>query len=412
MDKLHTDYSQIVDQVLAYKKQNNQFAYVQLLVEKGAPIGDDLATKNKELEKMTLDRLAQDSAIAAQQASHVKIVIVLVSIVALLIGMAAAWYISRIISRPVIAIAGATKQIAVGNLAIPDIDVKNKDEIGEMARSFNEMKQKLRQLIVQVSESSEHVASSSEQISASTEEIASGSSAQAQAAQTMQELFGELSAAMSSVAHGAEQAAELAAKTTSIAQDGGGIVEQSVASMNEVSSQMTRLEEDSNKIGAIIEVIDDIAEQTNLLALNAAIEAARAGEQGRGFAVVADEVRKLAERSGEATKQITGIIKGMQENTSRSVMAVTNGVNQTQETGKAFERIIEMISATEHKVNEIAAASEQQTAQTGEVMQSIESIASASQEAAAASEETAATSQSLAQLAEGLNDSVSAFKLN
>ena len=122
--------------------------------------------------------------------------------------------------------------------------------------------------------------------------------------------------------------------------------------------KMAKLEEDSRKIGDIIEVIDDIAEQTNLLALNAAIEAARAGEQGRGFAVVADEVRKLAERSGEATKEITTIIKVMQENTRQSVQAVSDSVEQSSKTGQAFDQIIEMVNNSSQKVNEIAAACE------------------------------------------------------
>lgn len=181
--------------------------------------------------------------------------------------------------------------------------------------------------------------------------------------------------------------------------------------MTRVNEQMSKLEEDSNKIGEIIEVIDDIAEQTNLLALNAAIEAARAGDQGRGFAVVADEVRKLAERSGEATKQITKIIKGMQDNTAQSVKAVEDGVVASQKTGEAFEHIMAMVNETAHKVTEIAAASEQQAAQSSEVLGSIESISAATEEAAASSEETASTAQSLAQLAEELNSSVSIFKI-
>lgn len=330
--------------------------------------------------------------------------------VALLIGIVLITWIVRSITSPLKQLIDTTEKIANGDLT-EEVVIRSKDELGQLSASVNHMVHKLRELIGEVIGSSQSVAAASLQISATTEEVASGSTAQAQASQNMQELFSELSLAINSVAEGAEEAAQLAARTTSIAQDGGNKVNKSVESMNQVSTQMTRLEEDSIKIGEIIEVIDDISEQTNLLALNAAIEAARAGEQGRGFAVVADEVRKLAERSGEATKQITAIIKGMQENTHKSVLAVSDGVNQSQETGKAFENIIEMINETEHKVSEIAAASEEQAAQSNEVMLSIESISAASQEAAAASEETAATSQTLAQLAENLSDSVSIFKV-
>jgi methyl-accepting chemotaxis protein len=218
--------------------------------------------------------------------------------------------------------------------------------------------------------------------------------------------------AINSVASSAEEASELSNKTVGIAQDGGEIVRSSIGGMNLVNQQMLRLQEDSNKIGEIIEVIDDIADQTNLLALNAAIEAARAGDQGRGFAVVADEVRKLAERSSEATKQITSIIKGIQDNTQQSVKAVEQGVISSQKSGKAFENIISMVNDSANKVTEIAAASEEQAAQSSEVMSSIESISAAAEEAAASSEETASTAQSLAQLAEELNNSVSIFKIN
>ncbi|MDQ1913824.1 methyl-accepting chemotaxis protein [Paenibacillus sp. GD4] len=333
-------------------------------------------------------------------------------IVVLFIIAGVIYLLTNSIVKPIVACAEMADTMAKGDFTqqMADTYLDRKDEIGILAQSFNTMSMGLRSMIGQVMQSSQNVAAASQEISATTEQIASGSAFQAEAAQTMQVLFSDLSAAIGTVASNAEETSELAVRTNTIAREGGQVVEGSIKSMEEVNKQVTLLERDSNQIGEIIEVIDDIADQTNLLALNAAIEAARAGDQGRGFAVVADEVRKLAERSSEATKQITSIIKGMQENTTNVVKAVDSGVTQSQRTGKAFENIISMIGQTENKVSEIAAACEEQSAQTQEVMNSIQSISAASQEAAAASEETAATSQSLAKLAEELNDSVANFK--
>ncbi len=375
----------------------------------------------KDLLRTILDTITEMSDNALEEAGRVNkenesnaatavtimIVVALIAIVLLtVVGIA----ITNLITGPVKKLQELMGRAANGDLTVQG-DYNAKDEIGQLNGSFNAMLTGFKDTLAKVLNAAESVSAASQEISASTEEIASGSNDQARSAQMMSELFGELSTAINSVALNAEQASELANRTMGMAREGGKVVDASIRGMDSLNVQMSRLEEDSNKIGEIIEVIDDIAEQTNLLALNAAIEAARAGDQGRGFAVVADEVRKLAERSGEATKQITSIIKGMQVNTQQSVKAVGEGVATSQKTGEAFENIVAMVNDSGMKVTEIAAASEQQAAQTTEVLHSIETISAATEESAASSEETASAAQSLAQLAEDLNRTVSVFKI-
>lgn len=321
--------------------------------------------------------------------------------------------LTNTIVRPLNRSVVVGESMALGDFTqeLPEEYRLRKDEIGVLSRVFHDITQSMTSMIGQVNMNASQVAAASQQISASAEELATGSSQQAHSVQTINELFKELSYAINAVASSATSAAELVSQTSDIATQGGTVVQQSIEGMNRVNRQVLKLEEDSARIGEIIEVIDDIAEQTNLLALNAAIEAARAGEQGRGFAVVADEVRKLAERSGEATKQIAGIIKGMQNNTTESVEAVEAGVITTEKTGESFNHIISMVSDSSNTVMEIAAASEEQAAQAAEVVTAIESISASAEETAASSEETASTAQSLAQLAEELNNMVAAFKI-
>jgi methyl-accepting chemotaxis protein len=355
------------------------------------------------------DSAKQDITAAVESNETSQVVVIILMIAATVIALVLGLWISQSISRSVQSLLGVVNKVAAGDLR-EVVEIRTKDEIGQLGLSFNEMTMKLRTLIGKVAESSQSVAAASQQISASSEEIAGGTTTQAMSAQTINELFKELSRAIDSVARSAERAAELSNDTKEGALNGGKVVRASMEGIQQLNKQMALMQDDSIKIGDIIEVINEIAEQTNLLALNAAIEAARAGEQGRGFAVVADEVRKLAERSSSATKQIGAIIRGMQDNTQNSVKALAGTIELSEQTGVSLDHIISKVNETAQQASEIAAASEEQAAQTGEVLHSIESIASASEEAAEAAEETASSSQSLAELAQDLNQAVSLFK--
>ncbi|MEK3905426.1 MULTISPECIES: methyl-accepting chemotaxis protein [unclassified Paenibacillus] len=408
-DKEYASFEQLFDQALVLAEQDddaafNTFVSTQLAVQGQNVMNnlDGLIKVNVELAEATNNH--SQSAYSSAFTLTISVVIAAV-ILSILIG----YLIARSISRPLMQMLHVATEVANGNLT-QQADISTKDEVGQLATALNRMVHNLKELINGIVMNSQSVAASSEQISASTQEIASTSTNQSAAATNITELFKELSLAIDSVASSAEEAAELSNDTVRTAREGGYVVETSLQGMQSVNHQMKQLEDDSSKIGDIIEVIDDIAEQTNLLALNAAIEAARAGEQGRGFAVVADEVRKLAERSSDATKEITKIIKVIQENTKQSVRAVAESVEQASMTSQAFEQIIKMVNTSSLKVNEIAAACEEESAQAAEVMDSVQSIAASSEESAAASEETATTCQALALLSEDLAQSAAAFK--
>lgn len=409
-DGLWNEYLALLDEAVHLGSNGRNDELKTLINNELTTVGDkirDLLNALVDINMAEADETKDASEATYISSRNVSIVIIAASV---LLSVFLGYMISQIISRPLARVNQLVQQVAGGNLK-NTLDISTKDEIGQLAQGMNNMVVSLRETVSNILGHSQSLAAASQQISASTQEIASGNASQANDAQTISDLFKELSSAIHAVARNTEQASELSGETVRIAEEGSEVIQSSSESMKSVSLQMTRLEEDSQKVGDIIGVIEDIADQTNLLALNAAIEAARAGEQGRGFAVVADEVRKLAERSGEATKQITGIIKGMQENTQASVKSVQESAELSERTGESFGHIVSYVNDAGQKVAEIAAASEQQAAQTSNVLSAVENISATTQQAAASSEETAATAQSLAQMAEELQRSVSVFKL-
>ncbi|MFC5530372.1 methyl-accepting chemotaxis protein [Cohnella yongneupensis] len=401
------DQLSVIESAINEGKSNPE---ILALLTTASPLVQEGKTKLNEWIQFNVDGSAGEVKHANDSNTRGVTIIIVLSVIAVLAGLALAIVISEKIRRGVQSVLNVATKAANGDLR-EIATARSKDEIGVLATSFNGMMDNLRKLIGQTLDSAQSVAAAAQEISATTEEIAKGSTGQAEAAQTISELVQEMTRAVNAVADNAESVATLSDRTRRGAEEGGAAVLASIKGMERLSKQMHLLEQDSEKIGQIIEVIDEIAEQTNLLALNAAIEAARAGEQGRGFAVVADEVRKLAERSGEATKQIATIIKGMQNNTDHSVKAVEEASELSAKTGATFDNIVRMVGETATQVAEIAAASEEQAVQSEEVLRAIETIAAASEQSAAAAEETASSSHALAQLSDELNQNVTIFKV-
>lgn len=453
LDKLHPEFEEyliLYDKALKYAYANDVEGYQKMVPEFKAA-GDKVQGNLKELIDLNISLSNTTNKESDELYNSTRIITITVIILSVLFNIGIGLVISRLISNPLKEISELVEKVSKGDLT-ETTTIDTKDEIGDLSLSINTMVDSLLTTVKEIIQSAESVSASAQEISATTEEVSSsadtqahdaqtitelfkeivkGAESQAHDAQTMKELFRQLNIAIDSVAKNADETAKLGTGLGKVADEGGKVADASIEGMKRVNSQMSLLEKDANRISDIIMVIDDIASQTNLLALNAAIEAARAGEQGNGFAVVADEVRKLAEQSSNATKEITEIIKGIQDSTALSVIAVADGVNATYRTGEAFTQIIDMVSRAHDKtleiatasaqqsaqssdvmkaIESIASASEQQSAQSSEVMKAVESIAGTSEEAAAASEQTAATSQALANLAEELNNTVSKFK--
>lgn len=434
--------------------RDEQAVKVRLLMqEKGNPLIFSLNSAAEDAFDYQENALQETSEALSGNVQKVALLIIALSAAAFIIGIVIALYISRMISKPVQLVSQAAKQVAKGNLVIDKINVKNKDEIGELAADFNEMTANLRKLIFQVSSTSEQVAASAEEMMASADqtnsatnqvataiqEVASGAELQSKNTNESAKAVGEMAGGIQRVALTTSTVAESAADTTKQAMVGNESLEKVIEKMktinhttSETNAVIKDLDRKSAEIGKIIEVITGIADQTNLLALNAAIEAARAGEHGKGFAVVADEVRKLAELSRQSASQISGLIEVIQKEThqvvemmNKGTVEISEGTSLVEETGQTFNQILKSIENVSSEIQEVSAISEEMSASVQQVNASIEEvtkiardsvastseIASATEEQLASMEEVASSSASLANLAESLREMVAKFKI-
>jgi methyl-accepting chemotaxis protein len=287
--------------------------------------------------------------------------------------------------------------IAGGDLS-QHIAAEGKDEVADLQRALREMQQGLGALVAQVRDASGNIATASQEIATGNQDLSQRTEQTASNAQEAVSSLTQLTSTVQQTASSSQMANQLAASASQMATHGGGVVQQAVASMHEISAS-------SRKIGDIIGLIDSIAFQTNILALNAAVEAARAGEQGRGFAVVAGEVRSLAQRSAQAASEIKGLI-------SNSVTAVNGGVRQVEDAGGLMKEIVASVQRVGDIIGEISAAASEQTEGIGHVNQSVGEIDRMTQQNAALVEQSAAAADSLRDQAARLSQLVAQFRLN
>lgn len=375
------------------------------------------------------------------------------TIIGIVLSIVVALITAKKIVAPITSVARLVEQVAKGDLTGNAIEVKTNDELGRLTASTNEMANNLRSLLTRTSETANQVAAASEELTASSHEttiatnqiattiqdVAKGADVTVGGTKESARAMEEMTSGIQRIAESSSVVSESSLDATHEAQEGNKSLQRVIEQMNSISAAVKeattiigRLGERSNEIGSILGVITTIADQTNLLALNAAIEAARAGEHGKGFAVVADEVRKLAEESRQSAGKITSVIHEIQAETSVAVKTMDNGTKEVaagirvvEETGQAFERILTAIQNVSSQIQEVSATAEQMSASSEQVSASVDEMANVAVETAGhfqlvasgaeqqltSMEEIQASAKNLSELAQELQEEIKKFKI-
>ena len=404
------------------------FAYVEINIIKEQT--DNLARASSVVsggaqgEQKQLAEQSYGKAVAAYESSIKWLVIGCA--LALLIAAAAAVLISRSIVVPLNSMIAVMRNIAEGERDLTqNIYLQSSDELGEFSKWFDMFMDNIQADVTHIATDTHQLAAAAAQLHATAEQIANGSEKVAVQSVNVATAGEQMSASSGHIAENCSLAAEGSRHASEAAMSGAQIVDETIAVMDSIANRVKetaqtveRLGSRSEQIGEIIGTIQEIADQTNLLALNAAIEAARAGEQGRGFAVVADEVRKLAERTRKSTTEISEMISAIQSETEGAVVAMETAVDEVAKgsdkaagSGKALESILQKINEVTEQINQVATAAEEQTAATLEISNNMHQITEVVAQTSSGARETTKAADQLSELASDLNAIVKQFKV-
>ena len=348
----------------------------------------------------------------------------IITIISIALAVLISWYTVRSISRPLSRVNHMLNIMADGNLT-ERVDYNAQDEFGELASNTNKLTGNLRKLIEGIANRATQLATAAEQSSNVSDETTNAIDEQRRQIEQVATATQEMNSTASEMADGAEQALreiqhsdDEAKRVRQISDKNRATIEGLASEIKGASEVIDQLSENSKNIGGILDVIRGIADQTNLLALNAAIEAARAGEQGRGFAVVADEVRTLASRTQESTEEIQDMIENLQNDSQRAVTVMNKGreqaelsVQQSDEAAQALQSITESVHQASDSSNHIANAAKEQSSTAQDISERLESIVSIAEQTASGSKQTAQASNEVAKLADELQDSIKSFRV-